>query len=170
MPSHTALLIPVDPEAPIERVTVPAHGDGSLNVLQSLVGGNIEAIRWPPDPLVTCYVHEEGKFECPRNERATGLMHGVEGIYADDFIAGPFVLIGFNPDDGEHTDLNDTLLAMLAPEGFSLQVVMGNEAMQTSADVAQALEGAARTIRLQGPGPGTGLDANGNTVVTWSFR
>jgi hypothetical protein len=168
MPSSTlGLLIPVDPDAPIERILIPAN---SLAYLQGLVGGNIEAVRWPPDPLVTCYVHEEGKFECERNECATGLMHGVEGLFADDFVAGPFVIVGFDPANGEHTDLNATLLSMLAPVAFSLKVTMGNDAMQTSADVAQALRSAAAAIDAQGPGPGAGMDANGNTVVEWSFK
>ncbi len=99
----TALLIPVD--GPLQEVEL----DGSLDQLQALVGGNIEAVPLPDfidgARRATAYIHEEGKFECPLNLRATDFMVPGSGLRWGDFIAGPFLLCGFNPEDGDHGPL-----------------------------------------------------------------
>jgi len=110
--SFMALVIPVDPEEPIHRVEVV--GD-TLTRLQELVSdpdgpkGYIEAVPYPPGPdadALTTYVNEEGKLNgMPRNERATALMK--PGLFPNDWIAGPLVICGFNPETGESTDIPD---------------------------------------------------------------
>lgn len=100
-----AILIPVD--GPIENVEL----DGSIQQLQTLVGGgNIEALSLPsfiPDAdASTAYINEEGKYrpDLEANPRATDFMLPGVGLWANDYIAGPFLLVGFDPNSGEHTD------------------------------------------------------------------
>jgi hypothetical protein len=110
-----ALLIPV--EGPIEEIEL----DGTLDQLQTLVGGYIEAVPLPgflpSADAATAYVNEEGKF-LPTTEtylggfngRATDFMVPGVGLFAGDFIAGPFLLCGFDPYKGEHAELpNDVI-------------------------------------------------------------
>jgi hypothetical protein len=54
---------------------------------------------------------------------------------------------------------------------FTLTIELGNEAMQTPSDVAEALEDIARYLRANGLiTNGAGIrDANGNTVGYWEF-
>ena len=51
---------------------------------------------------------------------------------------------------------------------FKLTIRMGNEAMQTPEDVADALEEVVSTLR-QGRVSGSVFDDNGNNVGTWCF-
>lgn len=58
------------------------------------------------------------------------------------------------------------------PESFELKIVMGNAAMQTPADVAEALYQLARGLETWDVWPelisdGFVKDANGNRVGTW---
>ena len=100
-----ALLIPVD--GPLEQVEL----DGTLAQLQKLVGGHIEAVPLPgfipSSDHATAYVNEEGKFleSCPPNMRATDFMVPGVGLFPGDYISGPFLLCGFDPTTGEHTEL-----------------------------------------------------------------
>jgi hypothetical protein len=105
---------------------LPDEGS-ALDVLQSAVGGMIEALPFPyrEGDTATCYVNEEGKYTClddegnvEVNHRATALMKPGVGLFLGDFIAGPFVVAGFNPSTGEHIDLADVLYdALLIGEG-----------------------------------------------------
>ena len=72
------------------------------------------------DPI-TGYINEEGKYLCidedgnvEVNQRATKLMLPGTGLHDGDFIAGPFVIAGFDPNTGEHIDLPDTYLTLTA--------------------------------------------------------
>ncbi len=100
-----ALLIPV--EGPVQAVEL----DGSLEQLQTLVGGYIEALAVPeficPDDGATAYVNEEGKFDpdCKPNMRATDFLVPGVGLMFGDWIAGPLLIAGFNPRRGEHRPL-----------------------------------------------------------------
>lgn len=100
-----ALLIPV--EGPLEAIEL----DGTLAQLQGLVGGNIEAVPLPGfiggAVHATSYVNEEGKFdpEHKPNMRATDFMVPGAGLFFGDYIAGPFLLCGFNAATGEHAEL-----------------------------------------------------------------
>lgn len=98
-----ALIIPADQTEPIYEVAL----DGGLDQLQTLVGGFIESLPLPefidPDGTVTAYVNEEGKFDpaCEPNMRATDFMVPGIGLFAGDYIAGTFVLAGFDPETGD---------------------------------------------------------------------
>lgn len=98
-----ALLIPE--RGPIREVEL----DGSLEQLQSLVGGCIEAVPLPPfipkADEATAYIHEDGKYECGPNLRATDYFVPGVGLFWDDYIAGPLLLCGFDPRTGEHAEL-----------------------------------------------------------------
>jgi uncharacterized protein DUF3846 len=99
-----ALLIPV--EGALEEVEL----DGTLEQLQSLVGGYIEALPLPAfmgyARDATAYVNEEGKLHgLEHNRRATDFMVPGVGIFFGDYIAGPFLLCGFDPATGEHRAL-----------------------------------------------------------------
>lgn len=100
-----ALLIPV--EGPIESVEL----DGSLAQVQDLVGGgHIEAVPLPDfikdADVATAYINDEGKFrdDLKPNMRATDFMVPGVGLFWGDYIAGPFLLVGFDPSTGDHTD------------------------------------------------------------------
>jgi hypothetical protein len=107
---HRALLIPV--EGPVTEIEL----DGTLEQLQRAVAapgeqtGYIEAVGIPqfidPSGHSTAYVNEEGKYNgCQPNMRATDFMVPGSGIHMGDYIAGPMLLCGFNPADGEHADV-----------------------------------------------------------------
>jgi hypothetical protein len=103
-----ALVIPV--EGPVKEIELSDNGS-QLDELQAAVGGSIEAIRLPefidPDGTSTAYIHEEGKFVCEPNMRATDFMVPGVGLFFGDYIAGPLVLCGFNPTTGENADVTD---------------------------------------------------------------
>lgn len=100
-----AILIPAD--GPLQDIEL----DGTLDQLQQLVGGNIEAVPLPDFIIgarhATAYVNEDGKYleSCPPNFRATDYMVPGIGLFLGDFIAGPFLLCGFNPETGDHAEL-----------------------------------------------------------------
>jgi hypothetical protein len=105
----------------VVRLDIPDEGS-ALDVLQSAVGGMIEALRLPyrEGDKATCYVNDEGKYTClddegnvEVNHRATALMKPGVGLFPGDFIAGPFVIAGFDPSTGKHTDLTDALYGAL---------------------------------------------------------
>lgn len=99
-----ALLIPV--EGPLIEIDTL---DGGLSQLQGLVNGNIEAVPVPgfirDSYHTTAYVNDEGKFTEQPNMRATDFMVPGVGLFAGDYVAGPFVLAGFDPNTGEHAEL-----------------------------------------------------------------
>lgn len=99
-----AIVIPV--EGPIREIEL----DGTLEQLQSAVGGLIQALPLPqfadPDDRATAYVNEEGKLTgWEPNMRATDFMVPGVGLFFGDYIAGPMVLCGFDPRRGEHAEL-----------------------------------------------------------------
>jgi len=56
---------------------------------------------------------------------------------------------------------------------FTLEINLGNEVMQTGADVGYAIERAAERIQFADMVPGDSgviLDTNGNTVGAWSVQ
>lgn len=104
-----ALLIPV--EGPVETIEL----DGTLAQLQKLVDGMIEALPLPdfidPQGEATSYVNEEGKFTQQPNMRATDFMVPGVGLFMGDYIAGPFLICGFDARQGEHAELPDGIEA-----------------------------------------------------------
>jgi hypothetical protein len=114
-----AVVVPV--EGPVTPLEIPDEGS-ALDVLQSAVGGMIEALPFPykEGEKATCYVNEEGKYTCLDDEgnvevnlRATARMKPGVGLFRGDFIAGPFVVAGFDPSTGRHRDLTDALYGAL---------------------------------------------------------
>jgi hypothetical protein len=105
------IIIPDDPSKPVEwDVELPQFQ--TLEALQEIVHGNIEAVPMTPaisDPHArsasTGYVNEEGKYhpDCKPNMRATDFMVPGVGLFMGDHVAGPMVIVGFNPSDGNHT-------------------------------------------------------------------
>ena len=111
---HKALVIPV--EGPITEIEVGRPGGGDLAVLQEHVGGLIQALPLPDfirdADKATGYVNEEGKFEpdCKPNMRATDFMVPGVGLFFGDYIAGTFILAGFNPRNGTHAELPQSVI------------------------------------------------------------
>lgn len=64
--------------------------DDTLEALQALVGGWLEAIP-TPDPTVAVYVNEEGRLD--------GLAANVGGL------VGPILVTGLDPESGDTVDL-----------------------------------------------------------------
>ena len=112
----------------VERVVIPT--ENSLSKLQELVGGYIESVGLPEafdkTGRTTAYVNEEGKYTCQPNMAATDFMVPGVGLFPGDYIAGPFVLVGFDPNTGEHTpDLPDDVMRrvrVIAREAFGQDI------------------------------------------------
>lgn len=76
----------------------------NLSDLQSRVGGYVQMIPYPPRDDVTIYVNEEGKLTgMIRNPVATDWLKPY--LFEGDYIAGPAIVVGFNPATGEDRDL-----------------------------------------------------------------
>lgn len=110
-----ALLIPV--EGPLQTIELVPDSNASLDQLQTLVGGNIEAVPLPEflgtdGYHATAYVNEEGKYDpdCGPNMRATDFFAPGVGLFAGDYIAGPLLLCGFDPETGEHAELPQSVI------------------------------------------------------------
>ena len=72
---------------------------------------------------------------------------------------------GGDPDDDDRFCGDCTPL-----ESFRLTIKLGNDAMQTALDVAQAIEAVARRLReSSGHDQGRIMDANGNSVGSWAI-
>jgi Domain of unknown function (DUF3846) len=99
MAAVSAVLIPVNPEQPVRRINVDGLGD-----LQAAVGGHIEAVDTSIlGDRLTSYINADGKYNgCEPNPRATTLLG--PGLFAGDFIAGPLLVCGFDPELGENRD------------------------------------------------------------------
>ena len=102
-----AIVIPAGDEPVYE---IELDGGQGLAKLQDAVGGYIQALPLPAfikgGDKATAYVNEEGKFdpECKPNMRATDFMVPAIGLHPGDYIAGSFVLVGFDIRTGRHTD------------------------------------------------------------------
>lgn len=92
-----AILIPTDGE--LQEVELPLDDNAQLDALQGYVGGNLEAVVVPLKG-VTAFVNEEGKYAAggrplPENAVATALTSSL--LMPGDWIAGPMVLVGYEP-------------------------------------------------------------------------
>lgn len=107
--SVKSLVIPADPTIPVRVEQQDGYND-----LRAAVGGYVEAA-----PLdrgdISCYINEEGKLDgLPRNPRADAWWNRNTqqvGHLPGDYLVGTAVIRGFNPDDGEDTDVPDDVLA-----------------------------------------------------------
>ena len=113
-----ALVIPV--EGPVTEIELGRPG-GDLAVLQEAVGGYIQALPVPEfadrTGRSTVYMNEDGKYTCVDNDgrplvnwRATDFMVPGVGLMPNDFIAGPFVVAGFDPSKGEHAEMPQAVI------------------------------------------------------------
>jgi hypothetical protein len=105
----TGLLVPV--QGPLVEIEL----DGTLAQLQQLVGGYIEAVPLPEFiagwDAATSYVNGEGKLVgLAANLRATDYLVPGAGLFWGDYVAGPFLLCGFDPDRGEHAELPEPVI------------------------------------------------------------
>ena len=55
-------------------------------------------------------------------------------------------------------------------KNFKLKIELGNDAMQTPEDVAEALEGVASRLKNTGRREGAIFDTNGNKVGAYEFQ
>jgi hypothetical protein len=105
----SALLTPV--EGPVQTVEL----DGTLEQLQGIVGGLVQALPVPEficaDDGSTAYVNEEGKFDpdCGPNMRATDFLVPGVGLFWGDYVAGPMLVCGFDPRASRHAALPDAV-------------------------------------------------------------
>lgn len=86
----------------------PVHGTGDLSMeaLQTLVGGDFEALPSPSGIRATVLAGMNAKHEGrPANHTATRLIR--DRLRADDFVAGTVVVVGPIDGEGDITDLDD---------------------------------------------------------------
>lgn len=99
----TIEVLVVSPEGPTHVAEIPRE---SLDALQALVGGMIEALPLPefidPDGKATAYINDSGKGALPPNMRATDFLVPGVGLFYGDYIAGTMVLCGFDAETGEN--------------------------------------------------------------------
>jgi len=92
--------------------------DWTLDQLQSVVGGWIEALPCHRDDI-SVYGNDEAKYRgedggpMPLNETATAWLGRL--LFPGDYIAGPVVVIGFDPETGENAEL---------PEGIESELTI----------------------------------------------
>lgn len=90
--------------------TTIEDADVSLEGLQAIVGGYIEAVGLKCPHPATAYINEEGKIEgLDANPVATRVAH----LMAGDFIAGPMIILGAPDDEGNDTPVPDRVLLWL---------------------------------------------------------
>jgi uncharacterized protein DUF3846 len=105
----------------MRAVLIPVEGEpreveqNGLEDLQKLVGGWIEVLPFPGREDLTVYVNEEGKFGCDPNRTATRLLGSV--LFRGDWIAGPCVICGFDPDRGRNLAAPAEVLEIARLEG-----------------------------------------------------
>ena len=100
-----AILIPVDPAEPLVVGLVDATPAGRW----AAVGGAQPEALPLDDRGTTLFVDGYGKAKrLPRNDRATGLADAMRpGFARSDFVAGPALVTGSDPDTGAPADVSD---------------------------------------------------------------
>lgn len=100
-----AMLMPVDGKPEL----VDLDDSSQLAELQKFVGGYIEALTFRVQGREAVgWLNEEGKIQeppLPYNQRATILARTYEAIMDGDYVAGPLIVTGFNPNNGENEDV-----------------------------------------------------------------
>jgi hypothetical protein len=100
----------------IEGVALP---ETRLPALQAAVGGYVDVIdvQHPETgAIVSCWINDEGKNEgLPRNDFADTLLTigGWPGLQFGDWIAGPVVFTGYDPETGESVDVPEEWVSLV---------------------------------------------------------
>ena len=105
-----AILIAVDGETTLVE-------QAGLDDLQRLVDGDIELVDVPGRVDAVAYINEDGKASMTPNGTATTVLR--ESLRSDDWIAGPCVVTGFDPRDGENRPVPKDLGRLLAGIGLA---------------------------------------------------
>lgn len=117
--SPYAVVIPDDPSQPIKELD---HNPEYAELRELLDCRTVEAVPVPalnvrPGRITetdsnasTAYIDEDGKIavqdgDAEANMRATDFMVPGAGLFWGDYIAGTFILVGFDPSTGEHRRL-----------------------------------------------------------------
>lgn len=89
------------------------HVNG-LEDLNKAVGGVIEGLHLGNSQQFS-YINEDGiALKLPRNDVATNLCtHFNVGLFPDDFIKGPMVIVGPIGPEGEDTDVSQEMIQYL---------------------------------------------------------
>jgi hypothetical protein len=107
-PRRATRAIVIPPEGPFREIDLEKREGLHLKHLQDLVGGYIEALPVPASfdrtGRATCYVNEDGKYSeaCVPNYPATDFLVPGVGLCDGDYVVGTMVLVGFDPESGEH--------------------------------------------------------------------
>ena len=75
-----------------------------LDDLQAAVDGYIEGVPIQEFPNIAIFINEEGKFTQEFNSTATKLVK--PNLRSGDYISGPMVVTGFDPETGNNKDLD----------------------------------------------------------------
>ena len=116
-----AFVIPV--AGPVYEIELGAP-DGELATLAQALGGDPEILALPAAipgaARAVAYVNENGKGASgrgddtlPVNWRATLFMIPGVGLHRGDAVAGPMVLVGYDPSAGIHAALPDSVVARM---------------------------------------------------------
>ncbi|MCI1261823.1 MAG: DUF3846 domain-containing protein [Tetrasphaera jenkinsii] len=98
-------------EVPVDGAPVVKDIAGDLNSLQAEVGGWIEAVATEAEDI-SVYCNEEGKIEGLPVNPNTDAIQALEIVLSPgDFIVGPLVVTGFDPETGEQEDVPEAALA-----------------------------------------------------------
>jgi hypothetical protein len=95
---YDSIVIPVDDDEPVTRITV-----GGLEEKQAAVKGSIQALDFERFEGVIFYINEEGKFTESVNPRATALLG--PGLFAGDAIYGPLLICSWDYETDTYSDM-----------------------------------------------------------------
>lgn len=101
--TRRALLVPADPNSPVQEIDLPSNDREAVNLLCDLVGGNIESVPTGRSD-VSAFINDVGKYEgLPPNVRATKRLITPDFL-PGDYIAGNCVFAGL-ASTGDTVDL-----------------------------------------------------------------
>lgn len=117
-----ALVIP--PTGPIREISLSGNQTDDLALLQEIVGGYIEAVPTPeffPEDIAI-FINEDGKsLHLDLNTRATELLvPGLHHYITGDYIAGPAVVVGWDPSADTYHDIPDDVEMRVRLSGGNL--------------------------------------------------
>lgn len=104
-------------DQPGELTVVEAPDTDRVDWLQAQVGGNFDAVNvdLPDGGRVTLWINDEGKYrgDFGPNDLASALCWAAEAIEPSDFIVGPVIILGFDPETGEDLAVPERLELIL---------------------------------------------------------